>query len=89
MGGDPRRGVVACRMVSGTMRRPEEITADIERVAREIEETDHVRDLLAAQLAELMRQARDHPALTIEEARQAPERPISRVRAYELARSAD
>lgn len=71
------------------MRRPDEITDDIERVAREIAEHEHAGQLLATQLAELMRQARDHPELTIEAVRQIPDPPISRVTAYEMARSRD
>lgn len=71
------------------MRRPDEIRDDVERVSREIEENEHMGELLRKQLAHLMLQARQHPKLTIEEARKIPTRQISRQTAYELAREAE
>lgn len=70
------------------MRPADELRADIARVSREIEDHDHVGGLLRKQLAYLFREARDHPELTMEEARCIPAIDIPRQTAYELARSA-
>jgi predicted metal-binding transcription factor (methanogenesis marker protein 9) len=71
------------------VRRPGEIRDDVERVAREIEENEHMGELLRKQLAHLFLQTRQHPELSMEEVRKIPTRQISRQSAYELAKEAE
>lgn len=71
------------------MRPAEEIRAEIARVSGELDEHEHMGELLRTQLAQLMLQTRQHPELSIEEVRKIPEKEISRQTAYELAKEAE
>lgn len=76
-------------MAGGLVRPAEEIRAEIARVSGELDQHEHTGELLRKQLAHLMLQARQHPELTIEDARKIPTRQISRQTAYELTKEAE
>lgn len=71
------------------MRSPDQIRLDIGATAQEIVEHDERGGDLRRQLGRALAEARDHPELTLEEARQAPEKPIPRQTANRLIREAD
>lgn len=68
------------------MRPAQEIRDDLAALSGAMEEHEARGELLRLQLAHLLRQARDHPELTIEEARKIPAKTIGRQTAYELIR---
>lgn len=69
-------------------RNAEGVRRDILATTTAIERTKHQADLLRRRLGRVLTEARDHPDLTLEEARQLPEKPIPRETANRLIREA-
>ena len=70
------------------MRTAEEVRRDIERTTEAIAENERRAGVLRGHLGRLLAEARDHPELTLEAARQVPEKPIPRQTANRLIREA-
>lgn len=70
------------------MRAAKEVREDIATTATELAEQDERRAELRKQLGRLLVEARDHPHLTLEEARVIPAKPIPRQTANELVKAA-
>jgi hypothetical protein len=69
------------------VRAAEQIRLDIGATAQEILEAEMRVVELRHRLGRALAEARGHPELTLEEARQIPEKPIPRQTAYELAQA--
>lgn len=70
------------------MRAARDICEAVERVSQAIKVNDARGEVLRYRLGKLLGEARDHPELTLEAARQIPEKPIPRTTANELIRGA-
>lgn len=68
------------------MREANDIRADITATAEGIEANDREGVYLRKRMGALLAEARAHPELTLEAARQIPEKSIPRQTAYELMR---
>lgn len=89
MGRDPRRGLPLRRVAGGLVRSVDQIRLDIGATASEI--NDHYKRgaELRRRLGGALAEARDHPALTLEEGRQIPKETIPRQTANRLIREAE
>lgn len=70
------------------MRDAEQIRLDVGATAQEIIESEMRTAELRRRLGSALAEARDHPELTLEEARQIPAKPIPRQTANELIKAA-
>jgi len=70
------------------MRKAEQIRLDVGATAQEIAEWEERGVELRRRLGSALAEARDHPELTLEEARAIPEKPIPRQTANRLIREA-